>query len=237
MPPITNHSFDKVLRGVKEYQEEYPENLAFIGGIAVYCHAMDNEEAQSFIEHTHDADFMIATQEFYALRNEENVQKNARLGKYQTERHSIEFDIYEQQISSLTVPVEEVLAASEMRHGVRVACLEHLLALKMAAFLDRQTSSKGEKDANDVARILYLAADRPITAFRLAHITPEMQDALHRIAKGPVALNLAQGNAHVANRIRTKIKSGLEKVDSGLTSMPQRGFSNEKPPGKDGQGR
>jgi hypothetical protein len=237
MPPIADPSFDAVWRGVKEYQEEYPENLAFIGGIAVYCHSMDDKDAQSFTEYTHDADFMIATQEFYALRNEEDVQKNARLGKYQTERHSIEFDIYEQQMSSLTVPVEEVLAASEMRHGVRVACLEHLLSLKMSAFLDRQTSSKGQKDGNDVARILYLAADRPIVAFRLAHITPEMQEALHRIVKGPAPLNLARGNTHVANRLRTKITRGLEKIESGLKSLPQRGLANEKPPGKDGPDR
>lgn len=239
MPPIADHSWDAVWRGVKEYQEEYPDNLVFIGGIAVYAHTMADKDAQTFIEHTHDADFMIATPQFYELRDEEMVTKNARLGKYQTERHNVEFDIYEQQISTLAVPVEEVIAASEMQHGIRVACLEHLLALKMSAYLDRQASPKGEKDANDVSRILYLADDRPLKAFRLAHITPDMLEAARRISKSDAPMRLARGNSHVAHKIRTKIKSGFEKIETLIKSIPEkdREFPDGKPSGRGGPGR
>lgn len=46
----------------------------------------------------------------------------------------------------LAVPYEGMAAHSELRLGIRVACLEHLLILKLRAFLDRRGSAKGDKD-------------------------------------------------------------------------------------------
>jgi hypothetical protein len=216
MSKDNSKSWDALWRGIKEYQEEFPDNLVFIGGIAVYCHSTGHDEANAFTEYTHDADFMIATPQFYELREGEFVTKNARLGKYQTERHGVEFDIYEQQISHLAVPVEEVIAASEIQNKIRVASLEHLLVLKTAAFLDRQSSPKGEKDANDITRILFLIADKQITPHRLKHLTPDMNETIERISKSDAPLRLARGNAHFAHKIRSKVKLGLEKVENGL---------------------
>ncbi len=42
-----------------------------------------------------------------------------------------------------------------MRSGIRVACLEHLVILKTKAFLDRQGTSKGNKDEDDLVRIFF----------------------------------------------------------------------------------
>ena len=218
MPPVTPEQWKSLWNGVKYFGELFP-HITFIGGIAVYCHAKSNPKTETLASFTHDGDFMIAAADFPDLRDIEYVTSNRRLNKHQTIKNDIEFDVYEQHTSKLVVPVEEVLAASQIKNGIRVACLEHLLAMKFDAYLDRKNSAKGEKDENDLCQILILMSDAEITPFRLKHINPDIVVAAKAIAKSDTPMRLANNNSHFARTLRLQIHLGLNNVEQALTSL------------------
>ena len=140
--------FQRILGVAARLATEHPGHV-FIGGVAVYLHAINNPRTKDAAEASHDADLMLALADFADLRDTDEVVANRRLSKHQLIRDGVEFDVYVERQNKLTVPYDEV-AAHAVAYGVmRVACLEHLLVLKLEAFRDRMRSAKGDKQTPD----------------------------------------------------------------------------------------
>jgi len=202
---VNDDEFEVLLTACSELARTFPDGAVFIGGIAVYMHAKNHTETAGFAETTHDADFYISLADMGDLRDMEEVTPNRRLSKHQLVKRGFEFDIYTERQSSLIVPYDAVVAESTVYGDMRVASLEHLLALKLEAFLDRKDSGKGDKDAKDLLRIAAVA-DRAGMRFRAALCAPYLRDdhlpLLDRVEKGPYAVAMARGNAVEAKKLR-----------------------------------
>ncbi len=184
---------------------------------------MNLDETRVLAEFTHDADFYISLADMADLRDIEEVTPNRRLSKHQMIKAGFEFDIYTERQSSLIVPYDMVAGYSVVYEGIRVAALEHLLVLKLEAFLDRKGSAKGEKDAKDLLRIAAVAA-RGEQEFRPELAAPFMRDEhidlLEMVYRGPYATSLALGNAVQAKRLRGEFAHVSEGLRENLGCPP-----------------
>ncbi|TLX17146.1 hypothetical protein [Rhizobium sp. MHM7A] len=208
---MTDDDWKQLLNTVAEIQEFFQDGLVFIGGIAVYAHALSKEETAIFAAQSHDADFMILLSDYADLRDIEMLTPNRRLSKQQFVKQGFEFDVYVEGQTDLCVPVQEAVAFSEVKSGLRVACIEHLLVLKAKALADRRGTPKGDKDEDDVARML-LVADG-IDKDKLTRLTDDLLLDLQKAVKGDAAMRLADGNSHKAKSLRMKINEKLQQVE------------------------
>ena len=163
-------------------------------------------------EASHDADFMVSISDFGVLRDLEEVTSTPRLGKHQMSSGGVEFDVYVERHNRLLVPYDAVAAHSETVDGLRVACLEHLLVLKLEALKSRGHSRKGEKDRGDVVQ-LGLMAGRGV---RLKLLEPYLRRdhvaSLAQVAGSAVFYELCGGNAHAARKVRDSFSEFVEVV-------------------------
>lgn len=193
-----------------ELAKGYEPGLVYIDGIAVYLH-MVNSSARRYAAFTHDGDFYISLSDMVDLRDIEHVTANRRLSKHQLIKNDYEFDIYTEGYSKLIVPYESIAALAVVVGGMRVACLEHLLVLKLEAYRDRRRSPKGEKDARDIARIAIGLATRseigdPFDSDRvLPYLREDHLSLLHEVWNSDAAMKICQGNAHDASHVRAAI--------------------------------
>jgi hypothetical protein len=202
--------FLRLIATCEELADHFPEGVAFIGGIAVYLHAINTEATQLYAETTHDGDFYISIADMADLRDIEEVTPNRRLSKHQLIKAGFEFDIYTERYSSLIVPYSEVIAHSRNYGQLKVAGLEHLFALKIEAYRDRRASAKGSKDAKDLIRIavISVARDEPLAeALIRPYLREEHLDLLVDMVKRPEFMGLARGNAMQAKRLREQFAS------------------------------
>lgn len=206
--------FRKLLAICAELSNQHPD-ITYIGGIAVYLHAVNGGEAE-IAEATHDADFYVSMAEMSELRDVEDVTPNRRLNRHQIIRSGFEFDIYTERLSALIVPYDAVRAHAVRYGTIAVACQEHLLALKLEAFRDRRGSAKGDKDVRDIARLcltMKKSRDRPFDpALVAAYLTDEHVSLLRDAAKSPEITALAGGNAKTAKDMRAQINRIVDMI-------------------------
>lgn len=201
----------RLLDAVVEIQEWFPDGVAFIGGVAVYAHAKAAEDdIAKYAAMSHDADFMILLPDFADLRDIEVLTPNRRLGKQQFSKVGFEFDVYVEGQHDLPVPADEAIAWSQIKRGLRVACPEHLLILKVKAYEDRKGSSKGEKDEDDIVRLLLVG--REWRAELLTRLTDDMLSLVSKAASGDSAVRLTSGNVHEAKAVREKALKSVELI-------------------------
>jgi hypothetical protein len=202
---MEDHDFELLISVCSEISERFPDGLVFIGGIAVYLHAINHDTTINYAETTHDADFYISIADMADLRDLEEVASNSRRSKHQMIKKGFAFDIYTERFSSLVVPYDVVASHSTLYGGVRVAALEHLMVLKLEAFFDRKGSAKGEKDAKDLLRIAAVAnvsGQGFLPDLAMPYLRDEHMDLLEIVERGPYATSLARGNAVEAKRLR-----------------------------------
>lgn len=202
--------WNRLLVTVREIQDWFPDGIAFIGGIAVYAHATAKADTAKYAGMTHDADFMILLPDFADLRDIEVLTPNRRLGKQQFTKGGFEFDVYVEGQHNLPVPADEVVAWSQTKRGLRVACVEHLLVLKLKASENRKGTGKGSKDEDDVIRLLLVGGDWRKES--LTRLTDEMLNELATIVAGDAVVRLTGGNLHEAKGIRERAGKSLDAI-------------------------
>lgn len=209
--------FESLLAACHALSAQLEGQIIFIGGVAVYLHAINSRHAD-LAESTHDGDFYISMAEMSALRDQEDVVPNRRLSKHQITRNGFEFDIYTERHSSLIVPYDEVAAAAISYDEVKAAALAHLLPLKLEAYRDRKHSSKGDKDAKDIVRICLLASDKSPRIFDAAmaakYLTQQHLDLLRGVARSPMVPALALGNAKLAKGYRERVSATADLIEA-----------------------
>jgi len=215
---LNNSEFSQLLLACHEMAEAFPEGIVFIGGIAVYLHSINNEAAREFAEFTHHADFYISMADMSDLRDLEELTPNRRLNKHQLIKRGFEFDIYTERHSALIVPYDQVIANAIKIDKLKIAALEQLFILKLEAYRDRYSSSKGSKDAKDLIRIAIVSQSGNLRFnYKIAagYLSDEHLSLLQKIERGPEPLALAKGNSKEAKYLRelfSKVVIGLKKV-------------------------
>lgn len=201
---MDNDDFNKLAQTTREITQTYPESATFIGGMAVWAHCNQNNLSR-YAAMTHDGDFVIGLEEFGDLKELEVISRNSRLDKHEFKKNDFSFDVYAQYQNSLSVPVEEIISQSEVLDGARLADLGHLLKLKAAAAIDRKQSAKGEKDKDDLVRILLCLANKPISA-NLARLDDEDYAIIQEAIKGEACVRLCAGNLFEAKKMRSTVQ-------------------------------
>lgn len=200
-------------KGIREINDLFPDGVVFIGGVAVYLHIDRDALPAGFVEFSHDADLYFSLADFADLRDIEEVTANRRLNKHQIIRHGVEYDIYLERHNSLAVPYSEARAHSVVIDGMRVACLEHLLVLKLDAYGSRKGSSKGAKDERDLIRICYLLAGKGFDMkLILPYLDSDRVNLLGGLRNSPGYLVLCEGNAHQARPVRDAVNGVVRQI-------------------------
>lgn len=218
--------------GVRELAQWFADGMVLIGGLAVWLHARQAMQ-ERLLDVSHDADFYLSLADYADLRDLEEVTANRRLGKHQIIKNGIDFDIYVEKHNDLVVPYDEALAYSVVIEGLRCACLEHLMALKCRAWLQRAASAKGQKDERDVARLLVLMGQAPVIEPQAAIWIDEASQRRLRDLVGQPAVfrRLCAGNAHEARQWQARAQQGWSKLDAALCQSSQdRGEASDAVP-------
>ena len=201
------------------------KDVVFIGGIAVYLHSKNQQidalAAVDLIEFSHDIDLCVSLPDFADMRDAYIVTPARQGGKQQMIMRNRGVDIYVERNHRLAVPYDELKAYAVAYDGLKTACLEHLLILKLDAAADRLASPKGEKDRRDIAKI-GLLMDHP-GEILLPYLSDDRLALLAHTAKSPVFMEIAQGNAHHAKVLRER----FERIWGKINAMAQ---TAENPP-------
>ncbi len=200
---MNSKEFQSLLSSCAELNRTFKNEIVFIGGIAVYIHAIHLPNVRDLAETTHDADFYISMTAMSDLRDMEEVTQNLRLSKHQIIKHGFEFDIYTERHARLLVPYADIRSHAKHYDDFQVASLEHLLVLKLEAYKERRSSSKGMKDAKDLLRICLCAEKlgfqkKIFQKYELKHHRTLLEEAIH----GPAVVELTLGNSHLAKKYR-----------------------------------
>lgn len=207
--------WQKVWHTVQEVVGQFPEDSVLIGGVAVFLHTQAAKRPQIPVEFTHVADMYIGQNAWADLRDTYEVVPNRRLSKHQITVQGVEVDLYIEHQNGLRVVYRDLALAAVVLGGVRVACLEHLLLLKLSAFSDRRTSSHGQKDQRDIAKILILLSDTP-PHYLLAQVEPTDMVLLDGVLGSSAFLEIADGNAHTAAPLRKSARIFVARLKQGL---------------------
>ncbi len=212
--------FPELLAVVHEVGRMY-EDLVYIGGIAVYLHAINHAATRQFAESTKDADLYISLSDLGDLRSIEELTTNKRLGKQEFKKEGFSFDVYAERQSDLPVPYDTVAAHAVEYEGIKVAALEELLILKLEAAVDRHASVHGRKDAKDVIRILILGSEIKFDAERAtAFMQSKHLDRMAKIVEGPEFVALAHGNSKVARGLREMAAKTFGEIRLAFENPP-----------------
>jgi hypothetical protein len=204
-------TFDKILDTCLGLSRELPD-VVFIGGVAVYLHTLRRASASIPLEASHDADLAISFAGYDILKDEAEITATPRLAKHQMVVDNVEFDVYVERLNRLVVPYDEIFAYKEVVGEINVACLEHLLVLKLEAFVKREHSSKGDKDRRDVVKIGLLLG-RKVRKFLIRpYMHDELGSRLDDIARCAIFAELCENNAHVAKKLRETFKVFVSSV-------------------------
>ena len=211
---VEREAWRRLWAGIREFSEMFPEGIVFIGGIAVLLHVRSHKLPERFIEFSHDGDFYVSLADFADLRDIEEVTANRRLNKHQIIKDGVEYDLYLENNNALRVKYVDVVAASEVVDGVRVASLEHLLLLKLDAYRSRRGSAKGDKDERDLIKICHLLAGSTLHGNRLTgYLTEEAVEALALVKKSTEFMTVCGGNAQHARDLRSGVVRVIERVE------------------------
>jgi len=140
---ITKKSWERLI----ELQNKY--NFVLIGGWAVYLYTGHNRSK--------DIDIVTNYDTLWSLKATYGLVKNEKLKKYEIKfEEGIDVDIYVPNYSELVVPIKDILDLTiTNKEGFILPKPEVLLILKIPAFIARQNSIKGKKDAIDITGLVF----------------------------------------------------------------------------------
>jgi hypothetical protein len=211
----SDKEWQRVWAAVRRFVDAYPEDVVVIGGIAVFLHARAAASMDLPAEYTHDADLYVSLPSWADIRDTYTVVPNRRLSKHQITVDGVEFDLYLEHNNALRVDYGDLATAAVTLDGARVACLEHLLLLKLAALRERWASDHGQKDRRDVAKLLVLLDDRE-PFWTLAQATEDDLALIDRVQESSAYLELAGGNAHRAAKLKKRAVMFIGRLKRGL---------------------
>lgn len=206
-------NFERLLSICIDTGRLYEPGMIFIGGIAVYMHAVNKVGAAEFAEATNDADVYISIAGFSDLRDIEELSANSRLSKHEFQKGGFSFDVYTERQARLPVPYSEVAAHAVETNGVYIAAPEHLLVMKLEAAVDRHGSVHGQKDAKDVIRLLLVGLNDFDAELAVKFMSEKHIIHLRSIMAGPEFVALAKGNSQLAKRLREKCESVFLRIE------------------------
>lgn len=152
-----NEEFKKILKDVCEISELLDYSPIFIWGVATYMYSLKYDFQ---LEISHDADFMVNAKDMFDLEELYGPSNpNKRLGKSEFLINDIEYDVYVENQNKLIFDYDKIKEYSIIVEDlVRCPAIEHLIALKMEAYIDRCNSEKGMKDKRDLIKLMYFCA-------------------------------------------------------------------------------
>jgi hypothetical protein len=95
---MESQQFGKLVAACSEISQMFPEGVVFIGGIAVYMHAVNTPTVEELAEFTHDGDFYISIADMSDLRDIEELTPNRRLSKHEMTKDGFAFAVYTERI-------------------------------------------------------------------------------------------------------------------------------------------
>jgi hypothetical protein len=197
--------WSNITSGVTEFSELLDDNSVVIGGVAAFFHTEDaiKRGLQISLEITFDVDLFVSQFGSSIMRSFYETTNNARLHKKQVTVNGIEYDVYVERGHRLRIDYEDLFRESVILDNIRVCCLEHLLLLKLDAFMERFASSHGEKDKRDIAKIITILGFNGSDVLFPYLFSDEDKSTISLIMRSNVFRMLSDGNVHSASRLKS----------------------------------
>ncbi len=140
----TTASWEKLLEINREF------DFVLIGGWAVYIWTGAHKSK--------DIDILVDHKALSYLKERYELNKNARLRKYEIKLDRFDIDIYVPFFSRLAIPVKDLIDKySTVVKGIKTVMPEALLILKQSAEIGRRGTPKGMKDGIDLVTLAMYA--------------------------------------------------------------------------------
>lgn len=137
-------------------------DFTLLGGWAVYLYTHGLKSK--------DIDILVDYAELPKLQKNFEFVKNDRLHKYEAIRGPVQIDIYTPHYSEIGIPVETLLAHTQLVDGFHVILPEYLILLKIFTLSERGRTPKGRKDFLDLCSLFLTLDVAPFqAAASLAH--------------------------------------------------------------------
>lgn len=196
---------------IKEHLQETSASLdgefIVIGGWAV--HAWGKRD------YSLDGDAMVSFEALGILRDEFVVTPLPRMHRQQYQMRGFDIDLYVEQQHRLPVPFDELRLKAAQKEGMWVACPEHLLVLKLAAYKGRGATPKGEKDRHDLVALVEVIRKKDNIHCEVIskYVEEEESKILNDILNDKnLFIDLSNGNGFKAKDKRAKAKKDWEDI-------------------------
>jgi len=138
-------------------------DFTLLGGWAVYLYTHGLKSK--------DIDILVDYSELPKLQKQFEFVKNDRLHKYEAIRGPVQIDIYTPHYSQIGLPVEILLAHTQLVDGFRVILPQYLILLKLFTLSQRGRTPKGRKDFLDILSLYLSLKTNPfVLAAKLAQV-------------------------------------------------------------------
>lgn len=202
---ITPKEFEGLRNAMKSICDKYGNDIVIIGGWATYFHTNG--------EMTGDIDMMISHTIQSQFRKDYKNPKLSKEGFVCPTGDDV--DVYVAYQNKLKVDYPVISGLAEKIEGFNVACVEHLIVLKLAAARGREHTSKGQKDARDIMRLLAL----PNTKFKNkeilgTYLNDEDWQFMKDIASNVDVCSDITGNVMTAKKLSATCCSKLKYLET-----------------------
>jgi hypothetical protein len=222
-PNNNNTDPAEIKKFLQEMCETFGRDFIVIGGWAIHSY---NCKPYSF-----DGDAMISCEAAGTLRDSFIVTKNARLKKSQFICEAgCDIDIYIENQHGLAVPFEEMQAHAKEKDGMIVACVEHLIVLKLKAIENRGHTPKGAKDKEDILALLINCEIEKKEIIKSYLEEEDFEKIKDIIENRKTLMTLANNNADKAKRLKNIAKAKLIEINNEKQTPSNRQNTDKNAP-------
>jgi hypothetical protein len=200
---------DESKKKLQELSNAYPSGLIVVGREALFLHLVRSLRLGSHPE------CYVSKDRFISLRDREELTANPELGRAELQRDSYTIGFYIDGDRRFAITFEEIDRHSVLIDGIRVAAIEHVLALTIDEAIARYGATEGTDRRDDVIRLVCEMIAKPNGGLLLTSLDSVRLHFLHALSKDmDFFLGLHRGNSGRAREHQIEFTSRLHEIES-----------------------
>jgi hypothetical protein len=210
---------DESRKKLQELSSAYPSGFILIGRESQFLHMVRSLRLGSHPE------CYISRERFISLRDREELTTNPEVQRTELQRDSYTIGFYIEGDERFSIPFQEIDLHAVFIDGIRVAAIEHVLALTIDKAIARYGSTEGIDDRDDVVRLV-CEMTGPSSGLLLSSLNNVRLHFLHALSKDmDFFLGLHRGNSGRAREHQIEFTSRLSEIESSMRDAVQKDHS------------
>jgi hypothetical protein len=201
---------DEAKKKLQELTNAFPSEFIVIGKEAQCLHMIGSLRLGSHPE------CYVSRKRFISLRDREEFITNTELQRTELQRDSYTIAFYVDGDHRFAIPFEDIDRYAVMIDGIRVAAIEHVLALTIDNAIARFSSTEGFDARDDVVRIVceIAIANSDLLVKSLSAVRMHFLQALSKDAE--FFLTLHRGNSGRASEYKAEFTNRVREIEKSM---------------------